>query len=563
MAADLSPSIHAASAPHQPAVIEYPSGRRLSYGDLDDRSRRLAGLWRERGLRAGDHVAVLLDNQAAYFEVAWAAQRSGLYLTPVNWHLGPEEAGYVIADCGAQAVVSTAPLGSLLARLDGALGSLPPTRLLVGRGLDTAADANGEAAGAGASGARTADATGGTAGAGAGSTGDAVQLGGWEDYDAAVGAAPPIDPADEVEGAYMFYSSGTTGRPKGIMPPLTGAPFGSGGGLDQVVSALFGYRAGMIYLSPAPLYHAAPLAWSMAAHRIGGTVVVLDRFDAEATLQAIQLHRVTHAQFVPTHFVRLLKLDPEVRAAYDVGSLEMVVHAAAPCPPDVKDSMLDWLGPIVHEYYSASEGVGFCAIGPEEWRAHRGSVGRSLMGAAHIVGADGEELPPGEAGQVWFESWTTFEYHGDPAKTAEVQNDRGWATLGDIGYLDDEGYLYLTDRVAHTVISGGVNIYPREIEDVLVVHPGVLDVAVIGVPDPEMGERLLAVVQPAPCTEPGDALVAELQRHCRERLAGFKCPRDVAFVDELPRLPTGKIRKSELRALYGTWSGDVTAQADR
>jgi hypothetical protein len=299
------------------------------------------------------------------------------------------------------------------------------------------------------------------------------------------------------------------------------------------------------------------------SQRLGGTVVVLERFDAADALAAVERHRVTHAQFVPTHFVRMLKLDPAVREAADLSSLEVAVHAAAPCPPEVKEAMLDWWGPIVHEYYSGSEGAGFTAIGPEDWRAHRGSVGRSLLGAVHIVGPEGEDLPTGEAGQIWFESRARFEYHGDPVKTAEAINEKGWATIGDIGYLDDEGFLYLTDRVAHTVISGGVNIYPREIEDVLVVHPDVLDVAVIGVPDEEMGERLLAVVQPAPGAEPGDDLAAELQRHCRDHLASFKCPREVAFVAELPRLPTGKVRNSELRARYGSWSGRVQEDADR
>ena len=598
----LKPGTYAESTPEHPAAIDFASGAALSYRELEDRSCRLAGLWRQRGLGPGDHVAVLLDNQARYFEVVWAAQRCGLYLTPVNWHLGADEAGYIIQDCGARSLVATARLGSLLAGLAGAVSGTPNRLVLDG---------------------------GGAGGAGGG--GSATD--GWEDYDAVVAEAPPIDPDDEVEGIYMFYSSGTTGRPKGIKPPLRELPFGTGGLLDGLVSAMYGFRMGMTYLCPAPLYHAAPLAWSMSAQRLGGTVVVLDRFDAEAALQAIERHRVTHVQFVPTHFVRMLKLEADVRSRYDLSSLEMVVHAAAPCPPDVKEQMLDWLGPIVHEYYSGSEGAGYCAIGPDEWRAHRGSVGKSLLGAVHIVGPDDCELPVGEAGQVWFEGSATFEYHGDPAKTAEaIDVRRGWATIGDIGYLDAEGYLYLTDRVSHTVISGGVNIYPREIEDVLVMHPAVTDAAVIGVPDDEMGERLLAVVQPAPgalpdghaadaglgasATDAGaagdgagaaaaaagadgggaaatgsaatgaaatgaaatgaaagadggggsgpDAELAEtLQAYCRERLAGFKVPREVVFVDELPRLPTGKIRKSELRSRYGSWSGSVTADADR
>jgi acyl-CoA synthetase (AMP-forming)/AMP-acid ligase II len=340
-------------------------------------------------------------------------------------------------------------------------------------------------------------------------------------------------------------------------------PYGTPGPIDAMVTGLYGFAEGITYLSPAPLYHAAPLAWSMAVQRLGGTVVVLGHFDAEAVLRAIEQHRVTHAQFVPTHFVRMLKLDENTRERADLSSLEFVVHAAAPCAPDVKDAMLDWMGPIIYEYYSASEGAGFCTIGPDEWKAHRGSVGRSLLGPAHVLDPDRTEVPQGETGQLWFEGSYSFEYHGDPAKTAEVIDQRGWATMGDIGFVDAEGYIYLTDRVSHTVISGGVNIYPREIEDVLVVHPDVLDVAVIGVPDDEMGEHLLAVVQPVDGVE-GDAELAEaLRTHCRKHLAGYKCPRDVEFVEELPRLPTGKIRKSDLRARYGTWSGRADTVADR
>lgn len=517
----LAPDVHAANDPDRVAAVEFGSGRALTFAQLEDRSRRLAGLWRARGLQPGDHVAVFLDNCTTYFEVSWAAQRSGLYLTPVNWHLGPEEAGYIVADCQARSLVSTARFAPVLEQLGAVLDDVP-TRLVLDGDVD-----------------------------------------GWEPYAETIDAAEPIDAGDEREGMWMFYSSGTTGRPKGIKPERRDVPYGTPGAIDLMVTTLYGFREGITYLSPAPLYHAAPLAWSMAVQRLGGTVVVLEHFDPEAVLRAIEQHRVTHAQFVPTHFVRMLKLDEATRGAADLSSLELVVHAAAPCPPEVKEQVLDWFGPIVHEYYSASEGAGFCTIGPDEWRAHRGSVGRSLLGPVHVLDADGREVPVGETGQLWFEGSYRFEYHGDPAKTSEVVDDRGWATMGDIGYVDDEGYVYLTDRVSHTVISGGVNIYPREIEDVLVVHPDVMDAAVIGVPDEEMGERLLAVVQPVPGARADDALADALQAHCRQHLAGYKCPREITFVDELPRLPTGKIRKSELRAQYGTWSGRADAVADR
>ena len=320
----------------------------------------------------------------------------------------------------------------------------------------------------------------------------------------------------------MFYSSGTTGRPKGVKPPQVGGPLGAGSSFSMLVQGLYGGGEDSVYLSPAPLYHAAPAGWTTAFHRLGATTVVMERFDPVEVLALIERHRVTHVQFVPTHLVRLLKLPAAERARFDLSSLRVVVHAAAPCPPAVKRAALDWLGPIVHEYYSGSEGVGFCAIGPEEWLAHPGSVGRSLLGAAHIVGAGGAELPPGEEGEVWFETPSRFEYHGDPAKTAAAFDERGWSTLGDIGRLDEDGYLYLTDRVSNMIITGGVNVYPREVEDVLVMHPAVADVAVIGVPHPDMGEAVRAVVQVAEAV-PGDALAGELIAFCRERIAHFQC----------------------------------------
>ena len=508
----LRPGAHAEDDPQRAAVV-MAGGSVLTYGELEARSRRLAGLLRQGGLGVGDHVAVLLDNQPAYFDVAWAAQRSGLYLTPVNTHLGAEEAAYIIADCGARALVTTSRLDAVVSGLGSAVD-----------GIDIRLALDGD-------------------------------LVGFEPFEDALAQASPIDPAEETEGAWMFYSSGTTGRPKGIVPSLPGTPFGTGGAFESLVQGVFGFDATATYLCPAPLYHAAPLGWSMATHRLGGTVVVMERFDAKGALDLIARHRVTHAQFVPTHLVRMLKLPAEQRAAADLSSLRTVVHAAAPCPADVKEAVLDWFGPIVHEYYSGSEGVGFCAIGPQEWREHRGSVGRALVGTPHVVGDDGEELGPGQTGQIWFEGPTRFEYHNDAEKTAAAFDERGWSTLGDIGHLDADGYLYLTDRVAHTIISGGVNIYPREIEDVLITHPAVADVAVIGVPDDEMGEVVLALVEPAAGTRPDGALAEDLLATCRARLAGFKCPRRVEFVAELPRLPTGKLRKGELRARFGTWSG--------
>ena len=341
----------------------------------------------------------------------------------------------------------------------------------------------------------------------------------------------------------MFYSSGTTGRPKGIKPPVVGGPLGEPSTFGMLLGGLYSYGESSIYLSPAPLYHAAPAGWTTAVHRLGGTTVVMDRFDPVEALALIEQYRVTHVQFVPTHLVRMLKLAPEERERFDLSSLEVVVHAAAPCPVEVKRATIEWLGPIVHEYYSGSEGVGFCAIGPEEWLAHPGSVGRSLLGPVHIVGSDGEELPPGQEGAVYFVPKGRFEYHNDPDKTAAAFDDRGWGTLGDIGWVDEEGYLYLTDRASNMIITGGVNVYPREVEDVLVVHPAVADVAVIGIDHPDLGETVRAVVQANDPAAAGDDLEAELIAACRERIAHFKCPTSVYFVDELPRLPSGKVAK--------------------
>jgi long-chain acyl-CoA synthetase len=500
------PSAHVAEHGDKHALVMGASGETRTYRQLEEASNRVAQLLRARGLRTGDRVAVLLVNRPAWYEVVWGALRAGLYVTPVNFHLAAAEAGYIVADCGARALVADAGLAdtvaSMGADLDGA-----GTRLAVGG-----------------------------------------ELPGFEPYAEAV-AAMPADPiGDETEGSWMLYSSGTTGRPKGVKPPLRGDALGAPQPFASLLVGLYGFSESTVYLSPAPLYHAAPAGWTTMTQRLGGTAVVMERFDAEEWLALVERHRATHSQLVPTHLVRLLKLPEEVRHRYDLSSLQLVVHAAAPCPPEVKRAALEWLGPIVHEFYSGSEGSGFCAIGPEEWLDHPGSVGRSLMGAVHILDEDGEAVPVGEDGQVWFESATRFEYHGDPAKTSTAWNDRGWSTMGDIGRLDADGYLYLTDRVANTIISGGVNIYPREAEDILIVHPAIHDVGVVGVPDGEMGQRVVAFVQLEPGADAGDALAAELIAWCRARLSHYKCPTEVRFLDELPRLPTGKLLK---RALAG------------
>lgn len=494
----------AARTPDKPAVVMVPGGAVRTYAELDDAAVRLARLLRERGLRTGDHLAVLVDNEPVFFEVVWAAMYAGLYVTPINWHLTAAEAGYIVADCDAAALVASARLSEVVSGMDPVDLDAVAVRLVAGGALP-----------------------------------------GFESLDDLLAATDHGEVVDEHDGGWMFYSSGTTGRPKGILPPMTPAPLGAPSFLTRMLTGLFGFDADTVYLSPAPIYHAAPAGWTVGTQRLGGTAVVMERFDPRELLAAIERHRVTHVQLVPTHMIRLLELPEMERRSYDLGSLQRVIHAAAPCPVQIKRRFMDWVGPIVHEFYSGSEGAGFCYIGPEDWLAHPGSVGRSMSGAIHILDGEGQELAVGEEGEVWFETNRPFEYHKDPEKTSSVWDDRGWSWMGDIGRVDADGYLYLTDRASHMIISGGVNIYPREAEDVLILHPAVADVGVLGVPDPEMGERVCAFVQLSPDTDlaADEAGAAELVEWCRDRLSHFKCPREVRFVDDLPRLPTGKLLK--------------------
>ncbi len=489
----------ARAQPDKPALVMHGSGEVRTYAEIDDAARRLARVLRDRGVQTGDHLAVLLDNQPEFYDAVWAAMYTGLFVTPINWHLTAAEAGYIVGNCDAKALVATSQLADVI-------GAMDPAHLA---GVTTRIAVDGD-------------------------------LPGFERADDLVAGIEAGEVPDEHEGGWMFYSSGTTGQPKGILPPLGPAPLGHSSFLTQMLGGLFGFTSDVVYLSPAPLYHAAPAGWTIGTQRLGGTAVVMERFDPIEFLEAIEQHRITHVQCVPTHFVRLLKLPEADRRRFDLSSLQKVFHAAAPCPVDVKHQMIEWLGPIVHEFYSGSEGAGFTYIKPDEWLAHPGSVGKSLMGAIHVLDDDGNEIPVGEEGEIWFESNRPFEYHRDPEKTKSVWDPRGWSWLGDVGRVDDEGYLYLTDRASHMIISGGVNIYPREVEDVLTMHPAIADVGVIGTPDDDMGEQVTAFVQLSPgATATEDELIA----YTRERLSHFKCPREVRFVDELPRLPTGKLLK--------------------
>jgi long-chain acyl-CoA synthetase len=487
------------------------SGRVLTYGELDDNSARLASALHGLGLRKGDVIAMLTDNAAEAFEIYWAAIRSGVYITAVNWHLAPDEAAYILADSGARVVIASAGVRDLAEQV---MELVPAVKHWY-------------------------------------AFGGAVD--GYLPYDELLASAGPRL-TDQPRGSEMLYSSGTTGRPKGIKPRQLPIQVDEAG--DPLVGLLehgFKISSADVYLSPAPIYHTAPLKWCGGVHALGGTVVLLERFDAEKALAAIERYRVTVTQMVPTMFIRMLQLPEHTRTGHDVSSLRLAVHAAAPCPPDVKDAMIDWWGPILVEYYGATEQHGTTIITTPEWRIKRGSVGKAALGILHICDDEGNELPAGDVGTIYFErDIVPFEYHNDPEKTASSGHPAhdNWSTVGDIGYLDEDGYLFLTDRKAFMIISGGVNIYPQEIENVLALHPKIFDVAVIGVPHPEMGEQVKAVVQLRDGIPPSDELADEIIAYVRDRIAHYKAPRSVDFADELPRLATGKLAKRVLMNRY-------------
>ncbi|MFP5577045.1 MAG: AMP-binding protein [Acidimicrobiia bacterium] len=511
------PGAHAATRPDHPAVIMAGTGQTMTYAELDEEANRLSQLFRSLGLQPGDHVAFCMENHPRFLAVAWGCHYAGLYYTAMSSRLTDDEMQYIINDCGARAFITTAYKREAAGKL---LGQAPKveTWLMIDGTVD-----------------------------------------GFESYEDTIAAQPAEPLQGRIAGADMLYSSGTTGKPKGVKPPMPSQPLDDAGtSVYGLMALLFGLTEDSVYLSPAPLYHAAPLRFCMGAQMGGATVIVMERFDPEEALALIEKHRATLSQWVPTMFIRMLKLPDEVRARYDVSSMQAAVHAAAPCPVEVKRRMIEWWGPVLHEYYAGTEGNGFVYTNSEDWLAHPGSVGKALIGTLHIVDEEtGEEVPVGEAGTVYFEgeNAATFQYHNDPEKTEKSRDPkgRGWSTLGDVGRLDEDGFLYLTDRKAYMIISGGVNIYPQEAENVLAMHPKVYDVAVFGVPNEDFGEEVKAVVQPAEGVEPGPELERELIAFCREKLADVKCPRSVDFRDELPRHPTGKLYKRLLKDEY--WQG--------
>ncbi|CAN5702537.1 acyl-CoA synthetase [soil metagenome] len=510
------PGAHAETQGDHPAVVMAGTGEHgaevMTYAELDAAANRISRLFRQHGVRPGDHVAICLESHIRFIEVLWGCHYAGAIYTAASTRLTAPELAFIVNDCGATVFVTAAAFADVA---QAAVETTPAvtTRFVLGGAID-----------------------------------------GFVSFDDAVAAPNPSPLPHRVAGSDMLYSSGTTGQPKGVALDFAPAPLETTpGSVAFLLQALFGFTPDDVYLTPAPLYHAAPLRFTMAATALGGRAVIMDQFDPQAFLAAVERHRVTMTQVVPTMFVRLLRLPVEVRSRYDVSTLRTVIHAAAPCPVPVKREIIGWLGPVVHEDYAGTEGNGFVYCNSEQWLAHPGTVGTPLNCTLHICDDDFVELGPDERGTVWFESSRTFSYHNDPDKTAASRHPNGWTTLGDVGYLDDDGYLFLTDRAAYMMIIGGVNVAPQEAENVLGTHPAVADVAVFGIPNEEFGEEVKAVVQPVtpPVNdEAAAALARELIAHCRSQLAAVKCPRTVDFRAELPRHPTGKLYKRFLRDEY-------------
>ena len=510
----LYPGTWAERTPDHPALIMGGTGEVMTYAELHETACRLANLFGSLGLGPGDHVALCLENRVDYLALTWGARYAGLYYTAISSRLTAEELDYIVVDSGSRVLITSPAKADQVAELMDRLG-----------GLDLLASVGGPVEGC-------------------------------ERLETLLATQSPEEPAGAVEGQPMLYSSGTTGRPKGVKAPLLAPPLGTAEAMTSLVTLVFGASESSTYLSPAPLYHAAPLAFCMSFLRLGTTIVVMEHFDATEALALIDRYRVTHSQWVPTMFVRMLKLPEDVRRRHDISSMQVAVHAAAPCPIPVKEHMIEWWGPVIHEYYAGTEGNGFCYCNSEEWLAHKGTVGRALTAPVLIIDEEGNEVPVGEEGTIYFGATAAgrvFEYHNDPDKTAGSYRDDGASTLGDIGRVDEDGFLYLTDRKANMIITGGVNVYPQETENVLVVHPAVADAAVIGVPNEDFGEEVKAVVALADPSSAGPEIERALIAHCREHLADVKCPRSIDFRDELPRHPTGKLYKRLLKDEY--WAG--------
>ena len=498
----------ALQSPDKPAIVMVESGETVSYSELSNRADQYANFFRQQGLKTGDSIAFTSENRPEFFAICFGALRAGLYYTALSTYLSPAESRYIVEDCGARLYICSVQFNTRAAEL-GKILSSEICRFSLGGDID-----------------------------------------GYSSLEDEVATMPAEPISDETKGQDLLYSSGTTGQPKGVKIELTGESPEAMSEAFEAVTQLYGYSADSIYLSPAPLYHAAPLRFNLAIFWVGGTSIIMQRFDPAAALEAIEKYHCTHSQWVPTMFIRMLKLPEAARQQHDVSSMQVAIHAAAPCPIAVKERMIEWWGPVINEYYAGTEGSGFCAVASKDWLEHKGTVGRPLFGAVHVVGDDGNEIGAGQIGTIYFSGGTDFEYLNDPDKTLTAYNAQGWSTLGDVGYLDDEDYLYLTDRKAYMIISGGVNIYPQESEDILVMHPRVADAAVFGIPDEEMGEQVKAVIQLIDHADEGPDMAAELIAYCRDHLSSIKCPKSINFIEALPRHATGKLYKRLLKDQY-------------
>ncbi|MEE8398552.1 MAG: AMP-binding protein [Desulfobacterales bacterium] len=500
--------VHEMKTPDHPAYIMALTGEAITYRQLEERANQCSQFFWDIGLRPGDHIAIFMENNSRFLEIVSGASGAGLVYTAISTHLTASEIEYIVNDCAARIFVTSHAKRDIAAELAGSMPDVH-TRLMVG----------------------------GT-------------IAGYDSYEKKTRGYPSTPIANETIGKAMLYSSGTTGRPKGVVniadetPPETVPQSALG------LMLLYSFTPDTVYLSPAPLYHSAPLNFCLMILALGGTVIIMDRFEATEALHLIETYRVTHSQWVPTMFIRMLKLPEQQRHRFDLSSLKVAIHAAAPCPIPVKQQMIDWWGPVIFEYYAGTEANGFVAINTEEWLTHKGSVGKAIFGVIHILDDQGNELPSGEAGSIYMADGNRFAYHNDPKKTESSRNDQGWSTMGDVGFLDEEGFLYLTDRKADMIISGGVNIYPQETENLLVTHLQVADAAVFGIPNEDFGEEVKAVVQPINMAEAGPELEQLLIAFCQENLSRIKCPRSIDFQEQLPRYPTGKLFKRLLKEPY-------------
>ena len=502
------PSIHAARTPDKIACIEAKTGACVSYRELDERSNQTAQMFRAIGLQSGDHISIMCQNHSRFLELVWGAHRAGLYYTPISWHATADEVSYIVEDAGSKAIFISSRFAGI-------------AETVRSEGSECIAQFS-----------------------------MFNDIPGYLSYESERSKHDVVPISDQTSGSDMLYTSGTTGKPKGVRFPLTGQPVDFADPNELMFRAA-GYDEDCVAMTLGPMYHASSLYTSLVTHRFGGVCIIVDKFDAADTLHFIETYAVSQLNCVPTHFIRMLKLPAEERARFDVSSLNCVLHTAAPCPVDIKRAMIEWFGPVILEYYGGTEKVGGAMINSQEWLKHPGSIGKPVGGAVQVVDeATWKTLPPGEIGAIYFEHGAEFSYHNDVKKTQSVYSPEGWKTLGDIGYVDEDGYIYLTDRKSNMIISGGVNVYPQEAENRLVTHPKVQDAAVVGIPNRDFGEEVKAFIEPMDWEDTGPELEAELIKYCKEVLSSIKCPRSIDFERKLPRQDNGKLYKRLLKARY-------------